>query len=434
MAVGQPEMRIAVIGLWHLGSVTAACLASHGLDVVAFDGDSETVMKVSRGEALIYEPRLNECLKHALDQGKLRVTTDAREAITGADVIWLTWDTPVNADNRADVDRVIHDAKAILRFAADGQLVLVSSQVPVGTTAQLEQACVQARVTFGYVPENLRLGMAIESFTKPARVVVGLRNEADRERVTCLLAPFTDRIEWMSVESAEMTKHALNAFLATSVAFANEIARLCEVVGADAAEVARGMKTDPRIGTQAYLSPGSAFAGGTLARDVAFLAGQAARMGETLDLIQSVTTSNTRHQLWASRRLAMLLGTLAGRTIAIWGLTYKPDTDTLRGSPALPLIAFLAAEGSIVRVYDPAAEGLPDDISRTCTRCSSAIDAAAGADAVVVSTTWPEFQDVEADDLVRVMKTPRVLDANRFLTKKIGRHEAIRYITVGTTA
>ena len=189
-----------------------------------------------------------------------------------------------------------------------------------------------ARIEFAYSPENLRLGHAIEAFTKPDRIVIGTRGTHSRPRLAALFAPFSDRIEWMSVESAEMTKHALNAFLAASVAFINEIAAISERVGADAAEIARGLKTDARIGPRAYLSPGAAFAGGTLARDVIFLSRRGAELGVPLHLIPSVRESNEAHREWALRRLESVLGSVKGKTVAVWGLTYKPGTDTLRRS------------------------------------------------------------------------------------------------------
>lgn len=427
-------MKVAVIGLWHLGSVTAACLADGGHHVTAYDGEASVIARFARGEAPVHEPHLNEWLRRGIDRGMIRAATDSHQAIEGADIVWITWDTPILADNSADIDRVIGDIQQVLAVAAAGQLVLISSQLPVGTTARLEQWLADAGcppVTFGYVPENLRLGTAIESFTKPARVVAGLRRAQDRERVQELLAPFTDRIEWMSVESAEMTKHALNAFLAASVAFANEIARLCEVAGADAAEVARGLKTDPRIGSRAYVSPGGAFAGGTLARDLEFLAQLGTARGETLDVIPAIAASNERHRRWAVHRLDRHFGSFAGRTIAIWGLTYKPDTDTLRGSPAVALVEWLVGRGASVRAYDPVVKELPRELRSACTLCGSALDAADGAEALVISTGYPEFREIRPADLVAVMKQARVLDENRFLTTTMGQHEGLEYITVG---
>jgi UDPglucose 6-dehydrogenase len=247
------------------------------------------------------------------------------------------------------VESVVRAAASLFPHLRDGAVMLVSSQLPVGTTQRLESMFAETaggrRAGFAYSPENLRLGKAIDVFAHPDRVVAGVRSEADRATIAELLRPFTDRIEWMSVESAEMTKHALNAFLATSVTFINEIAALCEQVGADASEVERGLKSEARIGPKAYLSPGGAFAGGTLARDVMFLSELGRQKGIATHLLSSVKTSNDAHRQWAQRRLAQLLDGVSGRTVAVWGLTYKPGTDTLRRSSAIELCKWLGSQG-----------------------------------------------------------------------------------------
>src|SRR5262249_7302954 len=293
-------------------------------------------------------------------------TTDTADAVRDADVVWVTVDTPVDDEDRADVESVVRGVAALFPHLRNGALVLTSSQVPVGTTRRLEamfaEAAAGRRVGFAYSPENLRLGKAIEVFTRPDRVVAGVRSPEDRATIERLLAPFTDRIEWMSVESAEMTKHALNAFLATSVTFINEIAALCEQVGADAKEVERGLKSEARIGPRAYLSPGAAFAGGTLARDVVFLAGLGRARGAATHLLASVTRSNDVHRQWAARILEQALTNVGGKSIAIWGLTYKVGTDTLRRSSAVELCRWLIERGATVRAHDPVVKTLPADL------------------------------------------------------------------------
>jgi UDPglucose 6-dehydrogenase len=305
----------------------------------------------------------------------------------------------------------------------------------VGTIAALDRTFAEARpgvdVSFACVPENLRLGKAIEAFTKPDRFVAGVRRPGDRARIAALLSPFTERVEWMSVESAEMTKHAINAFLATSIAFMNEIASLCEQAGADAAEVSRGLKSESRIGPGAYLSPGGAFAGGTLARDIVSLNHLAAKSGKVAGVIGSVRASNEGHRLWAGRRLAAELGSVRGRTIGIWGLTYKPGTNTLRRSSAVALCETLAAEGARVRAYDPSLTELPEALAQHVTLAADPLEAALDADALVVATAWPEFRDVSASSLLASGRAPIVLDAGRFLAASLGSEPGIRYITVG---
>jgi UDPglucose 6-dehydrogenase len=249
-----------------------------------------------------------------------------------------------------------------------------------------------------------------------------------------LLQPITSRIAWMSVESAEMTKHALNAFLATSVTFINEIAALCERVGADASEVERGLKSEVRIGPRAYLSPGAAFAGGTLARDVMFLAqlGQGHRV--PTDVLAAVKTSNDAHRQWAARRLSDVLGDVAGKTIAIWGLTYKPGTDTLRRSSAVELAQWLHAHGAHVRAHDPAVASVPHALSNALQLTADPLAALDGADALVVSTPWPVYKEVDARAAADRLQGGVVLDAQRFLGETLGVVPGLRYFSVGRAA
>ncbi|HET9317427.1 MAG TPA: nucleotide sugar dehydrogenase, partial [Vicinamibacteria bacterium] len=271
---GEAAETVVVYGLWHLGCVTAACLASHRR-TVGLDLDEDVVRGLAAGRAPLMEPGLDDLIGEGLASGRLAFTTSAEEALRDASVVWITFDTPVDERDEADVGFVRSRLEAIAPQVRPGTLVVVSSQLPVGSTRELTRGWADRGVRVACSPENLRLGKAIDAFRHPARVIVGLEDPGDRERIARLFAPFCERIEWMSLESAEMTKHALNAFLATSVAFINELARLCERTGADAREVERGLKSEPRIGPGAYLGPGPAFAGGTLARDLRFLAGLA---------------------------------------------------------------------------------------------------------------------------------------------------------------
>ena len=357
-------MRVCVLGLWHLGCVTAACLASGGHRVTGLDLDEDLIANLNMGQPPVLEPGLEELIKKGLASKTLDFSSDPAPSISNAQVIWVTYDTPVDDQDRADVESVVERVSRIFPFLKSGQKVLISSQVPVGTTRRVEELLAHARpaveVSFGYSPENLRLGSAISRFLQPDRVVVGVRDEPSRREFKELLSPFTEDIQWMSVESAEMTKHALNAFLATSVTFINEIASVCEHVGADAREVARGLKSESRIGPNAYLGPGAAFAGGTLARDVSFLIELGQENHLPLELVSAVRASNDAHKNWPRQRLLELLGGLRDKSIAIWGLTYKPGTDTLRRSSAIELGEWLLEQGAKVRVHDPAIQRLPE--------------------------------------------------------------------------
>jgi UDPglucose 6-dehydrogenase len=417
-------MRVCVAGLWHLGVVTAACLASVGHDIAAFDEDGERITELRSAQLPVAEPGLEELVRAGLESGRLSFFDEPGDALAGADVLWIAYDTPVDDDDLADVDFVVARAAALMAALPEQAFVIVSSQLPVGTTRRFE------RERIAYVPENLRLGSAIEAFMSPDRVVVGIDSERDRALVARLLAPVTDRVEWMGFESAEMTKHALNAFLATSVTFANEIATLCERVGADAHEVARGLKTDVRIGPRAYLSPGPAFAGGTLARDVEFLTETAALEGVSAPLLSAVRPSNEEHRQWPRRTVESLLNGSAG-PVAVWGLAYKVGTDTLRRSSALTLCLALAREGVTVRTHDPAVRALPPDVPKEILLCSTAAEALDDAAALVVATPWPQFRDVEPDELVARMRSPNVVDTTGALADTLGMDPRVRYVTVG---
>lgn len=428
-------MNVCVLGLTHLGTVTAVCLAACGHDVTGLDVDAPLVQRLGAGAPPVYEPGLEDLLQRMLAEGRLRFTTDAAGAIGAAEVVWIAYDTPVDDEDRADVAFVVDRVCTLFPLLRAQTLVLVSSQVPVGTTRYVEETYQASHpytgVTFGYTPENLRLGQAIETFLHPARVVVGVRSPADQERVRALLAPLNCPMEWMSVESAEMTKHALNAFLATSVAFMNEVATLCEAVGADAKEVERGLKSEPRIGPRAYLAPGAAFAGGTLARDLQFLTQLGARYDRPTLMLAAVHESNQAHKAWARRTLAALSGTLRGRRIAIWGLAYKPGTDSVRRSIAVELCEWLAQQGAQVHAHDGAVAALPDTLAHSATLHRTPLDAAAGATALVVATPWPEYQGVTADEVVSAMETPVIIDPGRHLGGTLGADARIRYFAVG---
>jgi len=427
-------MRVCVLGLWHLGTVTAACLASGGHHVSGLDFDGIVIANLKNGKPPIYEPGLEDLVKMGLGTGSLDFSNNPAYAVLDAKVIWVAYDTPVDDDDNADVDYVIERVSHLFPYLKSGQEVLISSQLPVGTSKRIEDLFTRRQpgvdVSFSYSPENIRLGKAISIFSQPDRIVIGIRSETSRRIFKELLSPFTDHIEWMSVESAEMTKHALNAFLATSVTFMNEIASICEQVGADAKEVERGLKSESRIGPKAYLGPGGAFSGGTLARDIAFLTQLGQQNDLPIHLIPAVRASNDAHKNWPRRRLLQFLGTLHGKTIAVWGLTYKAGTDTLRRSSAIELCQWLLEQGAQVQAHDPAVKNLPEQFT-TIRLCASPLDAAQRADALVIATEWSEYRAVSITEILTSMHSAIVLDANRFLAASLETLHNVTYVTVG---
>jgi len=422
-------MNLTVVGLWHLGCVTAASCAQH-FQVTGLDFDPVAVAQLSAGKAPILEPGLNERLVAGLAAGQLRFTTDPKAACANADLLWLTCDTPVNDNDESDVESVLATLRRCLPHLPKGALVLVSSQLPVGTCRSLETQFPEFH--FACSPENLRLGRALEAFEKADRVIVGLRSATQRPLLEKLFAPFTSQVLFMRTESAEMVKHALNSYLAASIAFINEVARLCEPVGADAKEVAAGLKSDARIGPKAYLNPGGPFAGGTLARDVVALAQLGAATREALSLLPAIKQSNDRHRRWAFGRLQSRLGDLRGKTLAVLGLVYTPNTDTLRRSAAVELCRKLLEAGAMVNAFDPAIRELPPELSgvRLAANLAAAL---AGVDAAVLCTEWPQFRQAPWPELLRSMRRPLLVDANRFLEKELKEIPGVEHLSVGRT-
>ena len=434
-------MKIGVAGLWHLGSVTAACLAQVGLDVVGVD-DVSVIAGLATGRAPLFEPGLDDLIAAGLASRHLRFSAEPAAALRDADILWITYDTPVDDDDRADVEAVISRATELLPLLPVGAVVLVSSQLPVGTTRRLRDAFTRETpgrgLHFAYSPENLRLGQAIAAFVEADRIVVGCETDTARQRLEPMLQKLGRPMVWMGLESAEMVKHTINAFLATSVTFINEVATLCERVGADASEVEAGIRSDPRIGRRAYVTPGGAFAGGTLARDVAFLSTLAATHRLASPLIGAILPSNQQHAGWAFRRIGELLGRdgtapLEGLRAAVLGLTYTPNTSTLRRSAGLELCRRLRAAGAEVRAFDPAVQALPDEYAGVIRLASGPEAALEGADALVISTEWPAFATLDPCVVATRMRRPVVLDPNGFVARGFRAAKGITYLRVGLT-
>jgi UDPglucose 6-dehydrogenase len=411
-------MRITVIGLWHLGSVTAACLAAAGHTVTGWTPEPEAIRNLQAGHAPILEPGLDDLIGRLAGQGSLAFTPDPAAALEGAELVWIAFDTPVDERDVADTGYVVRQTEALYDHLQEGMVVAISSQLPVGTTDRIAAEFRARRpgttVPFAYVPENLRLGKAIDCFMNPDRFVVGCADPAGQRRIAQALAPITDRIEPMGVASAEMTKHAINAFLAMCVTFTNELAGICEQVGADAKELERGLKSEQRIGPRAYVSPGAAFAGGTLARDVRFLEQIGREHGRSQPVLSAILPSNERHRHWVEDKAREQFGELAGRCFAVLGLTYKPGTSTLRRSSSVETCRALAQAGAAIQAFDPGVEALPGELPfiRLMPNAEAAL---AGADALLVQTPWPEFRSLSAKGLVSHLKTPVVIDPGGWL-------------------
>ncbi|MCL6594782.1 MAG: nucleotide sugar dehydrogenase [Firmicutes bacterium] len=421
--------RIAVFGLWHLGCVVAGSLAQIGHSVCGTDFDAAVIARLAAGEPPLFEPGLQELLRHELGTGRLAFTADVARALDTIDAAFITFDTPVDNADGSDLRPIERAAQAIAAQARAPLTVVLMSQVPVGTTRRLAAEMLARapvrELTLLCQPENLRLGQALETFARPDRIVVGAESRAAAEQLEPLYRGIPGERLVMSWESAELAKHATNAFLATSVSFANELAALAEVAGADIRDVVGALRTDRRIGPQAFLSPGPGFAGGTLGRDVQALRRLGERNGRPTRVLDAVIAVNQTQLSALVEKLRRLLdGELSGRRIALLGLVYKPGTSTLRRSHALELARRLADAGATLQAYDPRVtdSARPELAGSRIALCADPYQAAAGADAVLLATPWPEFRALDWVQMRQVMRGTAVVDAHNLLDRaELGR-------------
>lgn len=433
MGSGASVMKICVFGLWHLGSVTAACLANLRHQVIGLDFQHEIINDFLEGKAPIFEPGLNELISDGIQYGTLQFTTDAQKALKDAEVLWVTIDTPVNDQDEADVSFVMQNFEKVLPKVEDDTLIIFSSQILVGCTRSIIQKFTKEypgkNCFFAYSPENLRLGKAINVFLNPDRIIIGTL-PGEKEKFLPLFKTISERLEWMGLESAEMTKHAINAFLAISIVFANEIATICEQVGAQAKEVERGLKSEERIGPKAYLGPGNAYSGGTLGRDVRFLQKISDNIFFPSYLLHAVTQSNDYHKTWIQRKCQELFENLSGTRILVLGLTYKPGTDTLRRSLSIELCKWLKEQGSDVTAFDPAITDIPKELSRFFHLTNDIHSSIQLSDCIIVATEWPLFKDLSLDEIAHLNKKV-IIDPSGFLRNNCKDLHNMKYYSVG---
>jgi UDPglucose 6-dehydrogenase len=429
----ETNIQISVVGLWHLGSVTASCLAEKGFKINAYDHDENIINNFNNGLLPIFEPGLESLMNLNKINGTLSFSCDPL-SISKSELIWVTYDTPVDDQDIADVEFVINKIISLFPYFKHDSVVLISSQLPVGSISYLEKLFFskfpEINVSFACSPENLRLGNSIDVFLNPDRIIVGIRNQETKTKLNSILGCITDNIFWMKVESAEMTKHALNAFLATSVVFINEVAVLCEHVGASANEVEQGLKSDVRIGKKAYLRPGSAFDGGTLARDLTYLVDKEIEHNLSSIFFSSILQSNESHKNWVINKISTEFPSLKDKKIGILGLTYKPGTNTLRRSTAIEICNLLHDKGAIISAFDPAIMNLPSDLENFIKLEPIIEKVIIGKDAVIVATEWPIFKELSTFDFSRVTNELLILDVNSFLYNEFN-VPGVRYISIG---
>ncbi|MDA0990066.1 MAG: nucleotide sugar dehydrogenase [Verrucomicrobia bacterium] len=408
---------VCILGLWHQGIVGAACLADLGYTVIGADRDTDTIERLRSGHAPIFEPGLDTLIQSGLSSGKLSFSSDLAEAVRQATDLLLMWDTPVDDQDQSDLSGIFAVVNEIAPHVRDDAVMLVTAQVPVGTCDQLQTLLKKKGVTCGiaYMPENLRLGQAIERFRSPPLPVIGANDPETLARIDDLLAVLEVPLHHVSLRTAEMIKHALNAYLATSITFGNELGALCDEVGADGQQVAEMLRLEPRIGAKAMLFPGLGFSGGTLARDLQTLRGLGDRQDLETRLLDGVWAANQAQNGIVLRKLKQRFGSLSNLRIGVLGLTYKPGTSTLRRSAALEIIADLIAEGAVVTAQDPKADR--DELHRlhAVTVVDDPYVAAKDAAATLVITGWPEYKQLDFERLKAAMTGNLLMDCNNML-------------------
>jgi UDPglucose 6-dehydrogenase len=430
------EDKVCVIGIWHLGAVYSACLADLGYRVVGVDNDKKRVKDLANGVPPVFEPGLGELITGGLRSGRLSYTTSLADAVKGAAYILITFDTPVDDNDEADLSPIFDTVLKLAGYLKNGATVVVSSQVPVGTCERIKSLIKEENPSLEFdiacSPENLRLGQAIDYFKKPDRIIIGADSEATLDRVENLFRVIPTPKLRMNLKSAEMSKHAINAFLATCVCFANEIANLCDEVGADAMKVAEALKSESRIGAKLPLLPGLGFAGGTLARDIKILKKLGKNSGYQTSLIDGVLAVNQNQNSLVARKLKKIHGSLRGLTVGILGLTYKAGTSTMRRSAALEIIHDLTQLGAIVRAYDPKADLSEIQGHLEFEFCREPYAVAKGADALVLVTDWPEFKELDFDRIKSLMRKPVLVDARNMFYDRALAGKGFLYTGVGT--
>lgn len=426
---------ISVIGVGYVGLVTGACFADLGNRVVALDIDKERIEGLKRGVMPIYEPGLEELVARNARSGRLIFTTSYAEALDEAEFVFVAVGTPEGVDGEADLKHVRAVAEAVARQMRQPLIVVNKSTVPVGTgdwVADIIRSNQASPIPFSVVscPEFLREGSAIGDFMSPARTVLGSLEREAADRVAQLHLPLRAPIVITDLRTAEMIKYASNAFLATKISFINEIANICEALGADVKEVATGMGYDPRIGRH-FLDAGLGYGGSCFPKDVKALAHMAADKGRHPQLLQAVMDINADSRRQIVTKLSEMLGSLNGKAVGLLGLTFKPNTDDLREAPALEIASWLLAEGAVVKAYDPVGMPHARQLMPEIQMAQDPYGAAEQADALVICTEWNEFKNLDLSRVRQSMRQPIVVDGRNIYEPKLMRQLGFQYRGVG---
>ncbi|MEZ5875035.1 MAG: UDP-glucose/GDP-mannose dehydrogenase family protein [Hyphomicrobiales bacterium] len=432
-------MNICMIGAGYVGLVSAACFSEFGWKVVCVDKDADKIARLRQGRVPIYEPRLEELLQRNLGNGRISFTTELDEAVSAADLVFLAVGTPMRrGDGHADLSFVFQAVEELAPHLNGFTVIATKSTVPVGTSREIERRLKAVRddadVAVCSNPEFLREGSAIYDFTHPDRVLVGCDEPRAQALMERLYKPLTLRnapVLFVSRESAELAKYSANAFLALKISFINEIADLCEAVGADVQEVATAIGADGRIGNK-FLHPGPGYGGSCFPKDVAALIRTAREARQPLSLIEQVQTVNSERKIAMAGRIERAIGgSLAGKTVAVLGVAFKPDTDDVREAPSLILIPMLQERGATVRAYDPHARENAEGLLPGIVWCDAALEAADQADVTVVVTEWNEFRALDLNRLKARMRGDVLVDLRNVYLPEQARAAGFTYTSIG---
>ena len=435
-------MKIAVVGTGYVGLVSGACFAEMGLDITCVDIDKKKIDGLNNGVIPIYEPGLEEVVRRNVEEGRLHFTTELTDCLDNVEEVFSAVGTPPDEDGSADLQYVLEVARTFGRNIKKYTILVTKSTVPVGTAKKVK-AVIEEELTkrdeqidfeVASNPEFLKEGAAIKDFMSPDRVVVGVESDRAKKVMERLYRPFqmnNYRLYFMDIPSAEMTKYAANAMLATRISFMNDIANLCDLVGANVDMVRKGIGADTRIGSK-FLYPGCGYGGSCFPKDVKALARTAREYGYTMGVIEAVEAVNERQKEIVVKKLQDKLGTLRGKTIALWGLAFKPETDDMREAPALVVIEKLLEAGASVKVYDPVAmDECRRRIGDRVVYCKDMYDVVIDADALAVLTEWKEFRIPSWSVIKRVMKQPVLVDGRNIYSKDEVIAEGFEYAAIG---
>lgn len=435
-------MNIAIVGTGYVGLVSGACFAEMGINVTCVDIDETKIKNLLDGRIPIYEPGLDDLVKRNVEAGRLHFTTDLTTCLDDVEVVFSAVGTPPDEDGSADLKYVLEVARTFGRNIKKYTILVTKSTVPVGTAKKVKAAIQEEldkrgeKIDFEVAsnPEFLKEGAAIKDFMSPDRVVVGVESDRAQKVMTKLYRPFMQlnfRVYFMDIPSAEMTKYAANAMLATRISFMNDIANLCDLVGANVDNVRKGIGTDVRIGSK-FLYPGCGYGGSCFPKDVKALAHTAREYGYKMGVIEAVEAVNDRQKAIVFEKLQKALGDLKGKTVALWGLAFKPETDDMREAPALVIIKKLLEAGATVKVYDPVAmTECKRRIGDCVTYAKDMYDAVIDADAVALVTEWKVFRVPSWTVMKKVMKQPILVDGRNIYDKEDVISEGFSYSAIG---